>query len=236
MLKSLGIFLIIEHKLIDIKIEKSVNYELGWRYAQNGSKAEVVGFFSDYSNLKESCSISAGCDTDLEFNAGAVDIYGLEASFSDSYEIYKEYSVPVSVVYTHTQSQFKETFYSDFEQWGFVNAGDSVPYLAENMLTVSVGLAAGDWQVSMLVNYTDEMPEAAQTELTGDVRDSTLAGLSTDSATVVDMSGSYELNSNSQIYVKLDNILDSVDIVSRRPFGARPSKPRQATLGYKLSF
>lgn len=221
---------------VDIKIEKSVNYELGWRYAQNGSKAELVGFFSDYSNLKESCSISAGCDTDLEFNAGAVDIYGLEASFNDSYEVNKKYSVPLSIVYTHTQSEFKETFYSDFEQWGFVNAGDTVPYLAENMLTISIGLAAGDWQVSMLMNYTDEMPESAQTALTGDVRDSTLAGLSTDSVTVVDMSGSYELNSDSQIYVKLDNIFDSTDIVSRRPFGARPSKPRQAFVGYKYRF
>jgi Fe(3+) dicitrate transport protein len=221
---------------VDIKIEKSVNYELGWRYADNGRKAEMVGFFSDYSNLKESCSISAGCDTDLEFNADEVDIYGLEASFSDNYQISSKLSVPLSIVYTHTQSEFKETFYSDFEQWGFVNAGDAVPYLAENMLTISIGLAAGDWHLSMLVNYTDEMPESAQIQLTGDLRDSTLAGLSTDSSTVVDMSGSYELNSNSQLYLKLDNVLDSTDIVSRRPFGARPSKPRQALVGYKYRF
>ncbi|MEP2650481.1 MAG: TonB-dependent receptor [Paraglaciecola sp.] len=221
---------------VDIKIEKSINYELGWRYEANGNKAEVVGFFSDYSNLKESCSISAGCDTDVEFNAGAVDIYGIEASFSDNFEINKQYSVPLAIVYTHTQSSFKETFYSDFEQWGFVTAGDSLPYLAKNMLSISLGLTAENWQVAMLVNYTDEMPEVAQTALTGDIRDSTLAGLHTESTLVVDMSASYELNHNSQFYMKLDNLLDSTDIVSRRPFGARPSKPRQVSIGYKYRF
>lgn len=221
---------------VDIEVEKSLNYELGWRYASNGHRAELVGFFSDYGNLKESCSISAGCDTDIEFNAGEVDIYGLEASYFDNYKVDSTYTIPLSIVYTHTQSEFKQTFYSDFEQWGFVNEGDSVPYLAENMLTISVGLTTDDWQLSMLLNYTDEMPESAQTALTGNERDSTLAGLSTDASTVVDLSGSYQINDNSQLYLKLDNVFDSTDIVSRRPFGARPSKPRQVFAGYKYRF
>lgn len=221
---------------VDIEIEKGLNYELGWRYAQKRQQAELVGFFSDYDNLKESCSISAGCDTDLEFNAGAADIYGLEASYRDVFYMSSDYSVPLSVVYTHTQSEFKQTFYSEFDQWGFVNQGDPVPYLAENMLTISLGLEANEWQISLLINYSDEMPESAQTSLTGNDGDSALAGLKTDEYTAVDVSGSYDLNNESQIYFKLDNLFDSSDIVSRRPFGARPSKPRQVFAGYKYRF
>lgn len=219
-----------------IETEKSVNYELGYRYINNGQKAEVIGFFTDYSNLKESCSVSAGCDTDLEFNGGAVDIYGIEATLSDTYKLTNQLSLPWSIVYTHTESEFKDTFYSDFTQWGFVEEGDGVPYLADNMLTLSFGLTANTWQLSMLVNYSGAMKESAQTALTGDTKDSPLAGLKTDAYTIVDLSGSYELNGHSQLYAKIDNLLDSAKISSRRPFGARPSKPRQFQVGYRYRF
>ena len=217
----------------DIETEKSVNYELGYRYLNNGQKAEVIGFFTDFSNLKESCSVSAGCDTDLEFNAGDVDIYGVEATFSNTYKFNSQLSLPWSIAYTRTESEFKNTFYSEFNQWGFVNAGDGVPYLADDTLSLSLGLTANNWQVSMLVNYSGEMKESAQTVLTGDPRDSTLAGLQTEALINVDLSGSYELTNHSQLYAKVDNIFDTGEIASRRPFGARPTKPRQFQVGFK---
>jgi Fe(3+) dicitrate transport protein len=217
----------------DIETEKSVNYELGYRHIDNGQKAEVIGFFTDFSNLKESCSVSAGCDTDLEFNAGDVDIYGVEATFSNTYKFNSQLSLPWSIAYTRTESEFKNTFYSEFNQWGFVNAGDGVPYLADDTLSLSLGLTANNWQVSMLVNYSGEMKESAQTVLTGDPRDSTLAGLQTEALINVDLSGSYELTSHSQLYAKIDNIFDTGEIASRRPFGARPTKPRQFQVGFK---
>jgi Fe(3+) dicitrate transport protein len=220
----------------EIKTERSVNYELGYRYVNSGQKAEVIGFFTDYSNLKESCSVSAGCDTDLEFNAGEVDIYGVEATLSDTYKINSQLSLPWSIVYTHTESEFKDTFYSVFTQWGFVNEGDGVPYLANDVLAISLSLTTNDWQISMLASYSGEMKESAQTALTGDQRDSALAGLKTQASVNVDLSGSYDLTSHSQLYAKIDNIFDVAKISSRRPFGARPTKPRQFQVGYKYRF
>ena len=104
------------------------------------------------------------------------------------------------------------------------------------MLSLNLGITANKWQVSMLVNYSGAMKESAQTALTGDSKDSTLAGLKTDAYTIVDLSGTYDLNGHSQLYAKIDNLLDTVKISSRRPFGARPSKPRQFQLGYKYRF
>ncbi len=224
-----------------IEMEKSVNYELGYRYsgavAEHSINADVIGFFSDYSNMKESCSISAGCNnTDVEFSAGEVDVYGIETALRGDYRVNAQYNLPWSVTYTHTQSEFKQSFYSDFNQWGFVTSGDAVPYLAENTFAASLGVSAANWQVNAMLRYTSDMPEAAQQQATGDVRDVALLGARTDSATIVDVSASYYINGQSQVYVKVDNLLDDQSIISRRPYGARPGKPRQLMLGYKYQF
>lgn len=218
-----------------IEPEKSVNYELGWRYADNGHKAELIGFFNDFSNLTESCTFSTasscgnGNNLDRLFNAGEVDVYGLEASVSSYVKLSGDLSLPWSVVYTHTQSEFKQSFNSDFELWGQVTAGDEVPYLADNVLTASVGLSADKWQASLLVSYTGEMKEAAGQGVT-------LSGKTTEAYTTVDLSASYELDGVGTVYLKADNLFDKIEIASRRPYGARPSKPRQLFVGYKYQF
>jgi len=50
------------------------------------------------------------------------------------------------------------------------------------------------------------------------------------------LAASYELGRMGNVYFKLDNLLDDQEIVSRRPYGARPSKPRTAVIGYQYSF
>src|SRR6185369_7905184 len=43
------------------KPEYSVNYEAGARYAQGPARAEVIGFFNDYSNMTDVCDFASGC-------------------------------------------------------------------------------------------------------------------------------------------------------------------------------
>ncbi|MCU7555360.1 TonB-dependent receptor [Alteromonas sp. ASW11-19] len=219
-----------------IDVEESINYEAGWRYINNGTRVEVTTFYSDYSNLIESCSLSSGCATDLTFAAGEVDVYGLETSWHTSYRLTNGWSMPITVNYTRTESEFNNSFYSSFAQWGFVNEGDSVPYLANNVGSLSIGLQGNRWDVYLLANYVSDMPEAAQTALTGDSRDSTLAGVRTDAMFTLDMSASYRFPDWGKVYLKLDNVTEEEDIVSRRPYGARPGKPRQVQLGYQYQF
>ncbi|WP_199611151.1 TonB-dependent receptor family protein [Flocculibacter collagenilyticus] len=215
--------------------EKSTNYELGGRYNNGTMKAELVGFFNDFENLKESCSFStsASCANsarlDQEYNGGEVDVYGLEASFSNTVNLTSSYDLPWSVTYTHTQSEFKEPLDSTFELWGNITPGDEVPYLPDHQVTLMFGLAANNWQANMLVKYVGEMHEAA-----GD--DVSLSGITTNAYTVVDLSASYDFGEYGSIYAKVDNLFDNVEIVSRRPYGARPSKPQQLYLGYKYRF
>jgi Fe(3+) dicitrate transport protein len=223
----------------EIDIEKSINYELGGRYNNGNTNVEAIFFFNDVSNLKESCSFSAasscGESLDKEFNAGEVDVYGLELSAGYSVELTKQLDLPISVVYTHSQSEFKNTFKSDFPMWGDIEAGDSVPYLPENQLTLNIGITAEQWDINLIARYVDSMLEASEQVEAGN-ETVTLSGKSTKAYSVVDLSASYYLGSYGKVYVKADNIFESEEIISRRPYGARPSKPQQFFVGYQYSF
>lgn len=212
--------------------ELSTNYELGVRAKLTGFEAEVVGFFSDYSNLVGNCTFSAGCvdDIDREFNGGEVHIKGVEVLAKSRFELSDALSIPVSAVYTYTDSAFQTNFNSDFSQWGEVSVGDSLPYLPEHMLTISGGVQSDNWQATLAGKYASEMQETAG------FTDSALDGKVTDAHWLWDFSSSYQWTNDMSIYLTVDNALDEVALVSRRPFGARPSKPMRVMLGAKYAF
>ncbi|MEP1384732.1 MAG: TonB-dependent receptor [Paraglaciecola sp.] len=214
-----------------IKPEESWNYELGLRANVADWNMEAIGFFNDYSNLKGSCTFSSGCTTelDVEFNGGEVDIYGLELSANGKIAISNNLTMPINLAYTHTQSEFQTTFDSTFSQWGNVVAGDELPYLPENQFNLQVGVAGDNWQLDIAYKYVAEMSEASGTGVE-------LEGVYTSSISQIDLAAWYQVNDALRIYSKLDNLTDEVEIVSRRPFGARPGKPRQFIIGAKYAF
>jgi Fe(3+) dicitrate transport protein len=216
-----------------VKIENSINYELGARYHDDSSQLEAVIFYNDIENLKESCSFSTASlcqdNTDGEFNSGEASVIGLELSAKHTFVLSADYDLPILLSYTYTKGEFDSAFSSDFSMWGDVKAGDTLPYLPENQLTLDIGLAANNWQINLITRYIDEMKEASGENVL-------LSGVTTQALTIVDMAASYELGGMGNVYFKLDNLLDDQKIVSRRPYGARPSKPRSASIGYQYSF
>lgn len=215
----------------DIEPEESWNYELGLRASVANWQIEVIGFFNDYSNLKGSCTFSSGCKTelDVEFNGGEVDIYGAELSANGQFEFANGLTLPIKIAYTRTQSEFQSSFDSSFSQWGNVSVGDELAYLPENQFNLQVSLTGENWQLDLAYKYITEMSEAAGTGVE-------LAGLMTSDISQIDLAAWYQINAALKIYAKLDNLTDETNIVSRRPFGARPSKPRQIILGAKYAF
>ena len=215
----------------NIEAEESWNYEFGLRANIKKTNIEAIGFYSDYSNLKGTCTFSSGCTTQLnqEFNGGEVDIYGLEFTASHQLMFASTWSMPISLAYTFTQSEFQNSFESDFSQWGSVTQGDELAYLPEHQINLQISLKGAKWQVNTNFKYISEMLESAglNTEL---------SGLSTESMINIDLSAYYQYNSQLKLYTKIDNLSDEINIVSRRPFGARPSKPRQVIAGIKYEF
>lgn len=220
----------------EIDFEQSTNIEFGYRYSREVMTAEAIGFFNNYSNLIETCSSSAGCDTDIAFSAGNVDVYGLELSGKTKFTLSNGWEIPINASYTYTNSEFKQSFYSPFSLWKFVDQGNALPYLAPHRATLSLGIQTERWSVEGLFAYTSDMPETAQTRLTGSTQDSPLAGVSTDPVFVVDLSAFYNVSERFRLYSKIDNLFDDVSIVSRRAYGARANKPRQLQVGVKYTF
>jgi len=215
----------------EIDPEESWNYELGLRYNLDNLQTQLIGFFNDYTNLKGTCTFSSGCDQvlDQEFNGGAVEVYGIEANLNTAFTLSQSITMPLNIAYTYTDAEFQNEFHSNFSQWGNVSFGDPLPYLPKNQLSIEIALSHEKWRAALMFKHTDEMHEAAG-------QSTELAGLKTDEIQQIDFSAWYQISSQLKTYLKMDNLTDETAIISRRPFGARPSKPRQAMIGVKYSF
>ncbi len=211
--------------------EESVNYEAGARFGAGPVTAEAIGFFSDYSNLKGTCSFSSGCDTmqlDREFNGGAVWIYGLEASVAARPRAGK-LTFPVAATYTLTRSEFRTAFRSGNPEWGDVVIGDELPYLPVHQLTLTAGVRHERFELSASTRHTSAMRDVAGQGPLAEADQ-------TDAQHILDLAGSVDFARWGKLYATVDNVLDSSAIVSRRPFGARPGVPRLFVAGYKQTF
>ncbi len=216
---------------VEVLPEESINYELGMRYNSSALSGEVIGFYSDYSNLSGLCTLSSGCaasDIDVGFNAGEVDIWGVEADIAKTFTG-GGLSYPVRLAYTFTDSEFKNSFTSPDPTLKDVSVGDQLPYIPEHQLTIKAAIDHRRWRVALAYKYIAEMRVIAGSGTPSKKE-------RTDAQNVVDFSVNYQLSRKGQMYFTVDNLLDDVVIVSRKPFGARSGKPRTFLLGYKQEF
>lgn len=218
----------------EVEPEESINYEFGLRYNSADLRAEAIGFYNDYSNLTGSCTFSSGCaasELDLGFNAGEVDIWGLEAEVSKTFAtgIQGRLRFPVKLTYTWTDSEFKNSFTSPRPDLSHVRVGDALPYLPEHQLTLKAAVTQFNWRAALAIKYVAEMrTQAGSGEPSAAER--------TDAQTVVDLSFDYQLTDKRQLYLTVQNLFNDESIVARRPFGARPGKPLTLTAGFKMNF
>jgi Fe(3+) dicitrate transport protein len=217
-----------------VRPESSINYEAGGRWRDDRIDVDLIGFLSDYSNLKGSCTLAAGCTESMEgmeFNGGAVFAYGLEAQVAGEWPLMQRgrVTLPVSAAYTLTQSRFRHEFDSEFAGWAHVMEGDELPYLPEHQLSVTAGVKTSRWEVDATTRYQGEARDiAGQGPIDDSVR---LVPLFT-----IDVAAHARLRPWAELYVTCSNLLDQQVIIARRPYGARPNAPRMFTVGYKARF
>ncbi len=213
----------------DVKEEESINYELGTSYRKEAFGAELIGFFSDYSNLLGEDTLSSGGtgSGDL-FNAGEADVWGFESAtdYNFAHNWKSKLALPVRLSYTYTQAEFKDDF--DSEYFGLVSSGDSLPYIPRNQLGLSVGLEDPElWGVYVLGHYVDAMPTVPG-------QAGTTSTLNTDSYFIFDLKGEIKVSESASLYSTIQNIFDEDYAVARRPAGARPGLPRTFMAGVKI--
>lgn len=217
----------------DADPEESINIEAGLRWNSGEWHSELAGFWNDYSNLVGTCTGSTGgnCDIGQQFDGGQARVRGIEATVG--YDLGKAnhwaVRVPVSLAYTFTDSEFRSSFKSDFEEWGIVSAGFELPYMPRHAFNVRVGVEGERWRVNMAGNYIDEMRTVAG-------QGSVPTSESTESAFVVDLAAGYKLTDKAELIARVENLTDEVWISSRRPAGVRPGPPRMVYLGMRVEF
>ncbi len=222
----------------DVKPESSVNYEAGARLRTPLVSVDAIGFFSDYSNLKGSCTLSSGCTEAMEgqeYNGGHVRVWGLELQAQSEVPLpgcwlgSAGWSVPLALAYTLTQSSFASSFTSDFAGWGEVEAGDELPYLPAHQVSASAGLRHPRWDLSVTAKY-----HSGSRDLPG--QGEIPEGTALDALLTFDASAHARLRGWLELYLTATNLLDEQVVVSRRPYAARPNSPRMLTAGLKANF
>ena len=214
----------------DLKAEESINYEGGLRLNFAHLKGELVGFFNQYSNLNGECTFSQGCsvdELDNQFNAGAVNVYGLESSLHHGLRV-GSIRYQVDLTYTLSQSQFLSDFSSPNPQYGNVQAGDALPYIPTHQAAAVFGLYGQTFDVTTSFTYASAMRDMAGS---GEL----IPEESTDPYYLVDVMTTYHFTEQSHLYFRVDNLFNQAYVSSRRPFGVRPGKPLQFMIGYKHS-
>ena len=211
--------------------EYSVNYEAGARLTRGKARVEAIGFFNNYSNLTDVCSMASGCvdaKLDRQFDGGKAHVYGLETF--GTYEVPAgPVKVPFTASYTLTYGEFRSAFTSQDPIYGAVRAGDQVPYIPRHQWNLAVGVEHARAGLNASVNYVAKMREIAGTEPI----DQTVA---TDEQLWADVGAYVAPLRWLRIYANVRNLADVHNIVGRRPYGARPNAPRWVQIGAKATF
>jgi Fe(3+) dicitrate transport protein len=213
-----------------IEPEYSVNYEAGARASRGSLRLEVIGFFNDYQNLTDICTLSSGCvdaDLDRQFDAGRAHIYGLEAFAAHTLPLGPALKLPLSVAYTFTRARFRNSFESLDPIYGDVLEGDNIPYVPKHQLNATLGLQRERASFYTTVGYVSRMREEAGQEPLTDA-------LVTDRQLWLDAGVEVKIVGPLRLYGNLRNLLDERSLVSRRPYGARPNAPRWLQVGAKV--
>lgn len=213
------------------KPEESINYELGSRFNFKGIQGEVVAFYNDYSNLLGSDLAASGGTGSLDvFNAGEVAVKGLEVLLNyDALQNSSNFSLPLTVGYTYTDTEFLNSFGSDDGIWGTVSEGDEIPYIAKHQLNASIGLEHKKYSINLNGRYNGAFRTVSGT---GSIPDSQKV----ESAIVLDLAGRYHITSKLSATANIINLLDNEYAVSRVPAGLRPGHPFGIYAGLEFQF
>ncbi|MFY0631641.1 MAG: TonB-dependent receptor [Flavobacteriaceae bacterium] len=215
----------------DEKPEESINYEIGTRFGIGNLRAEVIGFYNDYSNLLGSDLAATGGTGSLDqFNAGEVIVNGLELLLNYDFLANKSaYSLPFTFGYTYTNTEFQNSFGSDDDLWGTVAAGDELPYISKHQFNIGLSLEHSKFELNLNGRFNGKFRTQAGT---GTIPVNELV----DSNFIIDFSGKYHINKNLSITGNIINLFDETYAASRVPAGLRPGHPFGAYAGLQYKF
>jgi Fe(3+) dicitrate transport protein len=210
--------------------EESVNSELGLRFRSGNLSIDAVGFFSDYTNALQNCTLAnpcAGGIVDGTEQTGAAEVFGFEFLAETTLFSGSAFTVPARLSWTWTQGEVTRD--SDTRN---VLQGDSLPYLPEHVAAASIGVERGRAALHAAAHYT--AAQCADSLCNRPGIDNRFRR--TESYLTVDLAASWQLTPGAQLYARVENLLDEQRLVSRGAAGARTNMPRYFGAGLRVEF
>ena len=221
--------------------EISDTFELGGRYQGSQSVyAEVVGFYTFFSDLIVEDSISGGPGS--EGNVGEVESLGLELLVgADLGEIAGlPFGIPVRATATYTDATIVSTSDSSDAESIFAvgEEGNRVPYIPEWQVNLSAGIEFDRFRAFANLTwvdtrFADARNSSAQVDANG-TPDSRFGQL--DAFTTIDLSAEYDVSDKLHVFGRVTNLFDETYVTSRLPLGPRAGAPRLISGGVRVTF
>ena len=211
------------------KPESSVNMELGTRVAIGNFRAELIGFYNNYSNMLGSdLAASGGVGTLEQFNVGEARVKGAE--FLVQYQpLPKNCNVrlPLQVSYTYTDTEIRNSFES--HSWGNVARGDEIPYIFKHALNMQLGIECKWFYANIGARYNSDM-RTSPGQGTIAEREKVPANL------IFDASLNVFVNKYLTVRLNAINLTNRVYLTSRHPAGLRAGHPFGIYAGANVQF
>lgn len=211
------------------KPESSVNMELGTRVAIGNFRAELIGFYNNYSNMLGSdLAASGGAGTLEQFNVGEARVKGAE--FLVQYQpLPKNCNVrlPLQVSYTYTDTEIRNSFES--HSWGNVVRGDEIPYIFKHALNMQFGIECKWFYANIGARYNSDM-RTSPGQGTIAEREKVPANL------IFDASLNVFVNKYLTVRLNAINLTNRVYLTSRHPAGLRAGHPFGIYAGANVQF
>jgi len=222
-------------------VETSDSFEVGVRHYGETVQAELVGFFSDFSDLIVRDNIGGAGSLD-DANAGSAEVAGVEFAvrWDPLASRNTDWRLPLraSATYTHAEVTSNSPSGDAESIFSGARAGNRLPYVPEYAASAGVGLEYHGWGVYVDATYTGEMYGTASNST--QLRDSTGTPDArygkTDAALLVDLSMSYQVNPKLRFIAGISNLTGEEAITSRLPYGARSNQPRTFFGGVEIRF
>jgi Fe(3+) dicitrate transport protein len=215
---------------VDAAPERALNSEVGLRYARRWVRLELIGFWSEYSNITGECTGSTGClgdDMNRQFNGGTARVMGLEALLSLKARPGWGTSLFVDVAYTLTSARFLSDFQSENPTWGRVREGDELPYVPAHQGQVRLRAQRGPVELGVGAMFYGAVREVAGQ---GPVDDAVRVPM----RVLLDATASVDWG-DARFYATATNLANDPALVATRPFGARPQAPLLFQVGVKYA-
>jgi Fe(3+) dicitrate transport protein len=220
------------------KNEESLGFEMGLRHRRDGLRGELVGFYTEFDRLIAP-QVLGTTGTDPSQNAGAAEVWGLEAlvEYDHGQTAGWAFGLPVYASATWTSAEFKDMngMLGGSSIFAGGRSGNEIPYIPDWKLAAGIGFTMEKWGVHLDAIYSSstwgtgynaETRPGAPTAVDGEIP----------SLLTFDLTGNYRLNEHFKLVGGIQNLFDKREIASRAPLGPRSNSPRMLFAGVEAQF